>query len=935
MNLYVVLGFFSGVPALVYEVVWTREVALLAGGQVEAISTVLVTFFGGLAVGSRVFGAVCDRTASPLRLYAALEAGAGALALLSPALLRGLGAGPLAGAAGITQLTFAAALLFPVTFLLGGTLPALLRSAAGDASQAAGAAGRIIGANTAGAVAGVVAAAALVPALGLRITVSGAALTAIALGATAFAVSRQSARSRVRSPVATTGMRTTPTASPAFVLAAATVAGVATLAFEVLAARAATLRLGSSLYAWALVLGLFLMGLAIGNFQVARRAGGTRDPASDLGWIESAAALMLVLGTAWGIPSVLAPATGPTTRALLEFAGWILPPALLMGAAFPLFVRLAVRDANRVGTAFGAVSAANTAGGIAGALIAPFVLLPLLGLKAAVLACAAVNAALAVAFVLRSAAPLRARRLRAGGTVGLVALTAWAAGSIATEHGGDGRVLFVEHGRQASVAVLRVGGRRDLIVDGDPEASTAGSPRRTEELLAVVPLLLNPAAQRMLEVGLGSGITLATAALFPLERIDCVEISGAVLNAAPYFAPDNGAVASGSDSRIRLAKGDGRAYLARHPGEYDVIVANTAQPWSVGATGLYSREYFARVAAALRPGGIAVQWLPVERLGAEHLAAILRTFFDVFEEGGLWWGADNLIAVGARAPFDLDGAAPLLPRTAAVTTLLERVGIRNADDLRGRRLAHAEAIRETLGPGPIISDDRPVLEAIGALRQSGPGGERALVEQIARFGARSNSSSGPLLLWLQSRVARETGADAAADTLTRLAEEAGLALARSERISRRVAQAIEDFSAGRTTVAEEELRRAVAEDPHQRDARFALAALALETGNPAVARVELTQLLAAYPADAESWNLLGVALGRDGEPAAARRAFERALAADPFLSQALANAGLLAAEAGEPDVARGFLKQLRAISPLGPTPEEGALRAALEPSGGD
>ena len=62
-----ILAFLSGIPALVYEVVFTRQVALVVGSQAEAISAVLVAFFGGLALGARLLGARADRSPRPLR----------------------------------------------------------------------------------------------------------------------------------------------------------------------------------------------------------------------------------------------------------------------------------------------------------------------------------------------------------------------------------------------------------------------------------------------------------------------------------------------------------------------------------------------------------------------------------------------------------------------------------------------------------------------------------------------------------------------------------------------------------------------------------------------------------------------------------------------------------------------------------------------------
>ena len=116
-----------GVPALIYQVVWTREVALLAGGQLDAIATVVAAFFGGLALGSRVLGGAADRVRSPLRFYAALELVAAAIAIAATALLRALtDHGPAHPGA---LLVISGAAILPVTFALGGTQPALLRSA--------------------------------------------------------------------------------------------------------------------------------------------------------------------------------------------------------------------------------------------------------------------------------------------------------------------------------------------------------------------------------------------------------------------------------------------------------------------------------------------------------------------------------------------------------------------------------------------------------------------------------------------------------------------------------------------------------------------------------------------------------------------------------------------------------------------------------------
>ncbi len=919
---YLLLALLSGIPALVYEVIWTREVALVLGSQIEGISAVLAAFFGGLALGARWFGVRADRVRSPLRLYAVLEAGAGLLALLSLFLLRTIareGASvPDWGLLGLGMLA-----IVPVTFLLGGTLPALLRGAAPDALSVSRAAGTLVAANTVGALLGVGLAAWSAPRIGLATSLQGAAAGGIALAAVAAWLARSQARTAPAPQPPGPG----PVPVAPVVLVAAALAGAATLAFEALAARAAALRLGSSLFAWAWVLGLVLAGLAVGNAVCARPASRSREPARHLGWIEAAAALVLALGVIGLRSSPATAAAGLSVRTLLLVAVALLPPVFLMGGAFPFFVRLAVRSEANLGAAFGGVSAANTAGGIAGALLAPFVLLPWLGLDAALLGCAGVNMLLGAGFLASAGGGGGwGGWLGAGAAVAPTALVAGLTLTAPPVPPDAGRLLFVHHGRQATAAVVRDRGRRDLYVDGDPEASTGGSARRTEQLLAVVPLMLHPAPRRFLEVGLGSGITLGTAARFPLERIDCVEISEAVLRAARYFEPDNGHVTSGGDARVRIVRGDGRAFLARNPGRYDVVVANTLHPWSVGATGLYSREYFERVAGALRRGGLAVQWLPLDRIGADDLAAILRTFFAVFREGAVYWGADNLLVVGAHDWLPSPPATP----PPAMRALLTEMDLADHLPLQALRVASAQTVRTALGPEPLLSDDVPRLEARFSRHRASPlaRDEIGLVERLAE----ADSAEVPrgLRLWLDSLVARRAGDDARADRLERLAEAAGFALARRARADRVAAGGRAELAARRLAEAETAFRAALQAWPGHREALLGMALVAHARRDPVGAGQGIERLLAAHPRDAEGWNKLADLLYAAGRASAARRALEEALRWDPFFPEALANAGLLAAQAGDRPTAHRMLEQLAAISPAADLAEERALRQALD-----
>ncbi len=913
-----------------YQVVWTRLVALAAGSQVEAISAVLVAFFGGLALGARWLGPTADRVASPLRLYGLLEIGAGALAVATLIPLAVLASGRIDLASG-PALLVATGSLIPSATLLGGTLPALLRAGAGNPARRAG---WIVGANALGSVIGVGVAVLAIPALGLRATLASAAVGSAAVGVAALVAARRAAMPGGFAHTIPRESAVGEAAAPqtwalpiAVVHAVAMAAGAASMAFEVLAARMFALRLGSSLFAWAAVLALFLIGLAAGNLVFAGIAARSRRPVLALGWIEAAAAVALAAGSALLSHSPALPAEGLGPRALFALIVGVAPAAILMGGAFPFFVRLAVRG-DGIGGAFGGVSAWNTAGGIGGTLLAPFVLLPILGPATAAVVCAGIDGLLAVILLLTGSERVVSGLVRAGlagACVGLVAAHPPLAAPPALE---PARVLFVAHGRQATAVVAQQAGRRDLIVDGDPEASTAGEARRTEELLAMLPLLLHPAPERFLELGLGSGITLATAARFPLSQIDCVEIADSVIRASVFFAPDN-AVDGGGD-RVRILPGDARVFLARHPRAYDVVVANTLHPWSVGSTGLYSAEYFARLAGTLRPGGIAAQWLPVERIGAESLTAILRSFFGVFPEGALWWGAGNLIVLGSDAPIGTPDESVLRARLAATRLDPDRATAADPAEIRASRIASAAAVRAALGPGEILTDDRPVLEASAIRGPEAEGPVRRLLVRIAEVAVGEPGSSPAARAWLQALATRASGDASRAVALEAQAAAAGLAaLVARARAQPLVEEGYRALAERRLDAAARAFRAALQLDPDQRDARFGLVGVAQLGGRPDEAIAELRALLDRFPDDPAAHNELSAALGRRGDPQGARQAAQRALEANPFYPEALANAGLLAAADGDLEAAGQMLARLRALTPLAASAEEQALSRAL------
>jgi spermidine synthase len=158
-----VIFFFSGVSALIYQVIWIRMLGQVFGLTIFAVSTVLTAFMAGLALGSYVFGKLIDTHRDPLLVFLLLELGIGMFALLFPLFLRLLTTIYVSLAAAVQPNVFVNSmfrfvvsfilLLFPTT-LMGGTLPVLSRYYVKTLSHLGGNVGLLYSVNNLGAVTG-------------------------------------------------------------------------------------------------------------------------------------------------------------------------------------------------------------------------------------------------------------------------------------------------------------------------------------------------------------------------------------------------------------------------------------------------------------------------------------------------------------------------------------------------------------------------------------------------------------------------------------------------------------------------------------------------------------------------------------------------------------------------------------------------------------
>ncbi len=396
------LFFLSGICGLIYEVVWTRMLTLVMGNTVFATSTVLAAFMGGLALGSSVFGRMVDRSGSPLKFYGLLELLLGIYCLILPFLLQGMlpvyrflyrpfGSDP--KLLTLAQFLFSGLLILFPSALMGGTLPALSRSMVRSLDQVGRSVGRLYAINSSGAVVGALAAGfLLLPTVGVRASLYGAAGVNILIGLASIVLQGRISSARPPDGAAAEPRRKRNREGdrgPRLVLIALLISGAAALIYQVAWTRVLALLLGPSVQAFSLMLAAFIAGLALGSWMFSRLADREEDllalfALAQFGVAFSAAAFVPMVGLFPPlIRNVLRGATESPLRGYLLNTALIFPvmliPTTLLGAVFPLAVKLYSRSLPLLGTELGTLYSVNTAGAVIGSLSAGFLLIPFLG----------------------------------------------------------------------------------------------------------------------------------------------------------------------------------------------------------------------------------------------------------------------------------------------------------------------------------------------------------------------------------------------------------------------------------------------------------------------------------------------------------------------------------------------------------------------------
>lgn len=619
--------FFSGGPALIYQLIWQRSLFAIYGINVESVTVIVAAFMLGLGLGSLLGGVVSKKPGVPLLLaFGIIELGIGTFGLLSLGLFEWVGSWTLGLSTVATGLVTFGLVLIP-TLLMGATLPILVAYLVNRSGNVGRSVGLLYFVNTLGsAVACFLGALYLFGELGQSGSVQAAVALNFVVGAGAVAAHLRARRSGAGS-AKVQASSDEPAASGAggtgfpFGLALALVAmcGFISLSYEILWFRVYSFVSWTLAAAFSLMLGAYLAGIAFGSLGARRfcpdLAAGSKPVH------VRALAVFVVLANAFGF--LVVPAVAAT--AVHAHWAWTLPfvtlAAAMLGATFPLIAHLAVAPGPKAGAQVSYLYLANIVGSTAGSLLTGFILMDTMTMQGISVLLALLGLALG-ASLLPPAKLVGRQRAAGGGLIAVLALLViglqgplfdllwerlqWKekvqakldVGAIPFERIIENKsgVITISPQTSADAPHIYGGGAYDGVFSTNIV--------RDENMIvrAYALSFLHPAPKNVLTIGLASGSWAQVLVHHPqLEKLTVVEINSGYLEAIPHY-PNVASVLK--HPKVEVLIDDGRRFLKRTHQKFDAIVTNTTYNWRAHSTNLLSKEFLEELRGQLAPGGV-------------------------------------------------------------------------------------------------------------------------------------------------------------------------------------------------------------------------------------------------------------------------------------------------------------------------------------------
>ena len=772
-------AFFAGALSLVSQIIGLRIVARELSASELTVASVLVCALCGLSLGALITGRFADRRRSKhpsddagieqskqgtLTLGNALLAFA-AIAVLLLALTGSALAGWLASGDGeaIQVLGFLLVTVFPINVLLGGIVPVLTKAMMGSSvDDVQSAFGWVYAWETFGAAVGAwVVVFVAVPSLGAKTSLLVTATIVLAWTALNLLLgNRRTGQVATKTESVDAKSQEIPAAEqpnlpmaegvglPAndqtqhtasglrwLLLFAALASSSASLGMELVWQRYFAVVFGSDSHSYAVVATVFLIGNSIGALLASRifrvRAASRRLYQWQLLLVGGSILVSVWSLGIWFRLETLQWTLGwikqaPLSGRLAMAVAVLLLPAIMIGTALPVLVKIWSTEEASLGKQAGQIYGCVIVGNVVGILVCACWLIPTFGLQVTAICLASICVAASIGIFLL--AGIRSRSKRSAGSVllstgywAIVAGMVWLASLIfnspvrpGLSDSGDWVVDHYIEQATHTVAVLHAAdlpSNKRLVIDGVTIGESGGGVDEKQQVLAHLPFLIGDAKRsNVLTIGLGTGILAGElSANDQVESLSCVELSSAVIEASQWFAAENREVLS--QSKFQLVHGDGVRYLRTASDDFDVIVSDgKSRPGAATNLPFFSEDYYRICADALSEDGVFVQWVSL-RCDQREMETILKTFCGKFPFGHVAVAApDSVYLVGTRSPISFRPTAIEQRLLDNSTQTLKSYGWASADDVLTMYWLDQTVIQSALADVVPNTFDRPVLE---------------------------------------------------------------------------------------------------------------------------------------------------------------------------------------------------------------------------------
>lgn len=707
-----------------YQILWMRLLGIALGNETLGVAGLLIGFFGGLAIGAAVFDGIIKRSEQPALLFAVLEAVIAVYALGSPFFIRSIaGVLPLGTSSiGTLLLTVCAGglVLLPATLCMGGTLAALVAArqrATDDPAVLGKGVGRLYASNTAGAMVGSLGATYFI------LPRSGFIGGAVLLGATGLTSAVLALVWNRRHPAQNQepdlqSVQTAGSFSAKHYLLLLFGTGVIGIGLETTAIYVLSQILQNTVYTYTHIVAVYLFGTALGAWFYQRFvATGTMVPRDKVAGVLLGALMLSMAGMAAvltqasllfeSVASPLDPYINQIFGEIVLTTAVFLVPTMIMGALFSHLMTGAA--AAGVGKAYSI--------NLLGSALAP-VLVSVMAVKYFGYGGSLRLLTVAAGFLLlfhewRRTEIYRKIAILIMGVVFLLVLFPKEMNLISVPAGWTS----VMH-KESPLGVVSVIQAHDPAFGGhhsvlkvNQHCLMGGNRSLVEKRMGHMAMLMHPAPQRALFLGIGAGTTLSASQQYGLQTVDAVEIIPEVLEALPFFDGDNGNLSQAENICFHTA--DARRYIAHTTNRYDVVVADLYHPDKDGAAFLYSKNHYKAIQETLNADGVFVQMIPLYQFDEANLKMVIRTFLSVFEHahgflGSFSMDAPVLLLVGktAGSPLELNAvkiSMNLFPGKDASLV------IENIRDFLASHVATRSGLRAYAGDGSLNTDLNPLM----------------------------------------------------------------------------------------------------------------------------------------------------------------------------------------------------------------------------------